>query len=207
MPASCRAASGSSATTTTTESAGGRSLSDQERGAEALPRGGRAGTPTAGRFARRDLTLTELVDAFLERHGKVAKPATIKTLRWRMNAALDEFGDMLLSDLERMTDDLAGFAARLPERFRYAVMSALRQTCEAGVRYGYMTAEPGQARGEEPAAAPRAVRVYTPTNSTASARNSTRASAAPSGSPQLPGYVLRSGRTSNGATSTGHGGC
>jgi hypothetical protein len=36
--------------------------------------------------ARRDLTLSELVDTFLERHGKVAKPATIDTLRGVSNA-------------------------------------------------------------------------------------------------------------------------
>jgi integrase len=112
--------------------------------------------------ARRDVTLTELVDTFLERHGKVAKPATIKTLRWRMKRPLDEFGDTLLVDLEHMTDDLAGFAARQPERFRHAVMSALRQTCEAGVRYGYMTKNPAKLAGPNPQTSPRAVRVFTP---------------------------------------------
>jgi hypothetical protein len=86
--------------------------------------------------ARRDVTLAELVDVFLERHGKLAKPATIDTLRWRLKRAVDHFGDVLLIDLENMTDDVAGFSSRLPERFRYSVMSALRQTCEAGVRTG-----------------------------------------------------------------------
>ena len=112
--------------------------------------------------ARRDVTLTELVDIYLERHGKVAKPATIKTLRWRMKRPLDEFGDTLLVDLEHMTDDLAGFAARQPERFRHAVMSAFRQTCEAGVRYGYMTRNPAKLAGPNPQTPPRGVRVYTP---------------------------------------------
>ena len=86
--------------------------------------------------ARRDVTLTELVDTFLDRHEKFAKPATIKTLRWRMKRPLDEYGDTLLVDLEHMTDELAGFAARQPERFRHAGMSALRQTCEAGCATG-----------------------------------------------------------------------
>ena len=112
--------------------------------------------------ARRDVTLSELVDTFLERHGKVAKPATIKTIRWRMKRPLDEYGDTLLIDLEHMTDDLAGFAARQPERFRHAVMSAFRQTCEAGVRYGYMTRNPAKLAGPNPQTAPRVVRVYTP---------------------------------------------
>lgn len=113
--------------------------------------------------ARRDVTLAELVDVFLERHGKVAKPATVKTLRWRMKRPLDAYGDTLLSDLEHMTDDLAGFAARQPERFRHAVMSALGQTLQAGVRYGLMTKNPARLAGPNPQTAPRAVRVYTPT--------------------------------------------
>jgi hypothetical protein len=55
---------------------------------------------------------------FLGRHGKVAKPATIETLRWRLKRPLDDYGTTTLADLEHMTDDLAGFAAQLPERFR-----------------------------------------------------------------------------------------
>jgi integrase len=61
-----------------------------------------------------------------------------------------------------MTDEIAGFAASLPERFRYSVMAALRQTCEAGVRYGYMTRNPAKLAGSNPMPAPRVVRVYTP---------------------------------------------
>jgi hypothetical protein len=113
-------------------------------------------------IARRDPTLSELVDVYLERHGKVAKPATIGTLRWRLKRPLDDYGTTTLADLEHMTDDLAGFAAGLPERFRYSVMSALRQACEAGVRYGYMTRNPAKLAGANPMPAPRAVRVYTP---------------------------------------------
>jgi integrase len=111
---------------------------------------------------RRDVTLTELVDTFLERHGKVAKPATIETLRWRLRRPLDDYGDIPLADLENMTDELAAFASRLPERFRYSVMSALRQACEAGVRYGYVTRNPAKLAGSNPMPPPRAVRVYTP---------------------------------------------
>ena len=117
--------------------------------------------------ARRDLTLTELVDTFLERHGKVAQPATIETLRARMKRPLDDFGDTPLIDLERMTDEIAGFAASLPDRFRYSVMSAFRQTCAAGIRYGYMTQNPARASGKNPAPPPRSVRVFTSADLTA----------------------------------------
>jgi integrase len=60
-----------------------------------------------------------------------------------------------------MTDEVAGFASQLPERYRYAVVSALRQTCEAGVRYGYMTRNPAKLAGKNPQPAPRGVRVFT----------------------------------------------
>jgi hypothetical protein len=90
----------------------------------------------------------------LERHGKVAKPATIDTLRNRMKRPLDDYGDTPLVDLERMTDEIAAFSASLPERFRYSVMSALRQTCAAGIRYGYMTTNPAKLAGKNPAPPP-----------------------------------------------------
>ena len=112
--------------------------------------------------ARRDLTLSELVETFLERHGKLAKPATIETLRWRLRRPLDAYGDVPLADLEHMTDELAAFASQLPDRYRYSVMSALRQAFEAGVRYGYMTRNPAKLAGANPMPAPRGVRVYTP---------------------------------------------
>jgi integrase len=94
--------------------------------------------------------------------SKIAKPATIATLRWRLKRPLDDYGDTLLVEFEHMTDEIAGFAASLPERFRYSVMAALRQTCEAGIRYGYMTRNPAKLAGPNPQPAPRGVRVYTP---------------------------------------------
>jgi hypothetical protein len=37
-------------------------------------------------IARRDLTFSELVEVFLERHAIVAKPRTIAELRWRLSS-------------------------------------------------------------------------------------------------------------------------
>ena len=105
--------------------------------------------------ARRDVTLQQLADTFLDRHASVAKPRTIQTLRGRLSRPVDEFGDVALSEFERMTDEVAGFASRLPERYRYAVVSALRQTCEAGVRYGYMKRNHAKLAGKNPQPAPR----------------------------------------------------
>jgi integrase len=112
--------------------------------------------------ARPDLTLSELVDVFLERHVKVAKPSTVNTLRWRLKRVKDDYGDVPLVELEHMTDELAGFASRLPDRYRYSVMSALRHTCEAGIRYGHLTLNPAKLAGKNPQPAPRAVRVLSP---------------------------------------------
>jgi integrase len=71
-------------------------------------------------------------------------------------------GATSLGDLERMTDEVAGFAASLPDRYRYSVMSAFRQTCAGGIRYGYMTANPAKLSGKNPAPPPHSVRVFSP---------------------------------------------
>jgi integrase len=112
--------------------------------------------------ARRDIALTELVDTFLERHGKVRSPRTVRTLRERMKRPLDRFGDVPLVDLERMTDEVAEFIVALPDRWRHPVALAFRQTLDAGIRYGYLAANPAKLAGPNPQPAPRAIRVYTP---------------------------------------------
>ncbi len=111
--------------------------------------------------ARRDLTFSELVNVFLERHGKVTSPRTIRTLRERLQRPLGMFGTVPLADLEGMTDDVAAFVLTLPERFRHPVMLAFRQTLEAGVRYGYITRNPAKLAGSNPAPPPRPIRVFT----------------------------------------------
>ena len=112
--------------------------------------------------ARRDLTLQELVDTFLDRHGKVASDRTIRTLRGRLKKPLDEFGTVRLDEFERMADEVAAFAASLPDRYRYSVVSALRQALEAGIRWGYITRNPAKLAGRNPQPPPRGARVYTP---------------------------------------------
>ncbi len=112
--------------------------------------------------ARRDITLRELVDVFLDRHGKITTVRTIRTLSGRLARPLSDFGDVALSELEGMTDEVAGFASELPERYRYSVISALRQTLEAGIRYGYLTRNPAKLAGKNPQPQPRGIRVFTP---------------------------------------------
>ena len=116
----------------------------------------------AGKAPRVDLTLRELADLYYERHGTVASPRTIRTLRERMVRPLKAYGDTSLRELEGMGDELAGFAAALPDRYRYSVMSALRQVLGAGVRYGHLGANPAKAAGRNPQPRARRIRVFTP---------------------------------------------
>jgi integrase len=108
-----------------------------------------------------ELTLAEFVPIYLERHGATVRPRTITTLRERLPHATRAFGDVPLRDLERMTGEIASWQAKLPERSRYGIMQALRQTLEAAVRWGYITRNPAKlaARNRQPA--PRPVRTFT----------------------------------------------
>jgi integrase len=109
----------------------------------------------------RDLTLRQFVDeVYVPRHAKIRQRDTIRALRERLARPLDAHGDVPLRELERMADDLADFRLTLPDRFAHDVMRALRQTCAAAVRWGYMSANPATAAGENPQPAPRAVRAY-----------------------------------------------
>ena len=90
---------------------------------------------------------------YLPRHSKIRRPNTIRALRERLARPLAAYGDVPLRDLERMADDLAGFRLTLPERFAHDVMRALRQTCGAAVRWGYMTANPAGGGRESAACA------------------------------------------------------
>jgi integrase len=101
------------------------------------------------------------------------RPRTIKTLRERLRhqRELDDgedcrcatctFGDVPLRDIERMSGELAGWHAKLPERWRHDVMQALRQTLEAAVRWGHMQRNPAKLAGRNPQPPPRPVRAYT----------------------------------------------
>jgi integrase len=108
-----------------------------------------------------DLTLAGLVDLYLARHTASVRPRTIVTLRERLAHAVRAFGDVPLRDLERMSGDLAAWQARLPERSRYGVVQALRQTLGAAVRWGYIALNPALLAGRNRQPPPRTVRVFT----------------------------------------------
>jgi integrase len=108
-----------------------------------------------------ELTLAELVELYLERHAASVRPRTIATLRERLVHAIRAFGDVPLPELERMSGELASWSARLPERSRYGIVQALRQTLEAAVRWGYMQSNPAVLAGRNRQPAPRPIRAYT----------------------------------------------
>jgi integrase len=105
------------------------------------------------------VTLDELCDRFLERHAASRSPRTIRSLRERLVRPRAAFGERPVESLA--PGELADFAAGLPERWRPAVMRALRQVLAAGIRYGVLDG-PNAAvlAGPNPAPPPRPVRVY-----------------------------------------------
>lgn len=107
-----------------------------------------------------ELTLKQLVDVYLERHAAGVRSRTIVTLRERLVHATRAFGDVPLRDLERMSGELASWQARLPERSRYGIVQALRQTLGAAVRWGYMTRNPATLAGRNRQPPPRTVRTF-----------------------------------------------
>jgi integrase len=107
-----------------------------------------------------DLTLSAFVQLYLERHAATVRPRTIATLTERLRYAQTAFGTVTLRDLERMPDEIAGWHAKQSDGVRYARTSALRQTLEAAVRWGYMARNPAKLAGRNPQPAPRKIRAF-----------------------------------------------
>ena len=108
-----------------------------------------------------DLTLSEFAELYLERHSAVVRGRTIKILRDRLKYATRDYGDVRLSELERMSGVLAGWRAKLPAGSRFGIMAALRQTLGAAVDWGYIGENPAKKAGKNPQPPPRPVRPYT----------------------------------------------
>ena len=108
-----------------------------------------------------DLTLSELIDLYLERHAASVRSRTISTLRDRLQHAVAAFGDERLRDLERMSSEIAGWRATLPERAGHGIAQALRQVLDAGVRWGHLDRNPAKLAGPNRQPRPRAIRAFT----------------------------------------------
>lgn len=107
-------------------------------------------------------TLREFVDAWLRAHAADVEPSTIRTLRYRLAHALDEFGDVPLAELERQALEIAAWRAGLPERLRYPATSSLRQALEAAIRWELLSENPAKKAGRNPQPKAREVRPLTP---------------------------------------------
>lgn len=107
-----------------------------------------------------ELTLDTLVELYLTHHAPAVRTRTVMTLRQRLPYATRAFGSVPLAELERMSGELATWQSTLPERSRYGIVQALRQTLEAAVRWGYITRNPAKLAGRNRQPSPRSVRVY-----------------------------------------------
>jgi integrase len=88
----------------------------------------------AGPEIRRDLTMQELVDEYLEQH--IAEANTIRTLRARLNYATDSFGDRRL---DRLTvPDVKAWRKRLPAGSAWHIHKTLRQVLNYAVAAKYV---------------------------------------------------------------------
>ncbi len=108
-----------------------------------------------------ELTFSEFVALYLERHAADVRPRTIATLTERLRHAERRFGAVPLRELERMTDEVAAWQAKQPDGVRYGRTGALRQTLGAAVRWGYITRNPAVLAGRNRQPAPRTVRAFT----------------------------------------------
>jgi integrase len=87
-----------------------------------------------GPLARRDLTVHELVEEFLDQH--VAEENTLATLRARLKYFTNTFGDVRLDRLH--LPELAAWRKRLPAGSAWDITKASRQVLHYAVACGYV---------------------------------------------------------------------
>ncbi len=68
--------------------------------------------------------------------------------------------DLAICAESNLSGEVASWQARLPERSRYGIVQALRQTLEAACRWGYMSRNPAKLAGRNRQPSPRPVRTY-----------------------------------------------
>jgi integrase len=96
------------------------------------------------------MTFAELVERYLRTHAVGREASTMTTLSERLAHSLSAFGELRLSQLERMPVEIAEWRTALPERSRYGIVQALRQTLDAAVRWGLMNRNPAKLAGSNP---------------------------------------------------------
>ena len=110
--------------------------------------------------ARPEIDLSAFVGIFLERHSANVRSRTIATLTERLRHAERALGAVPLRDLERMSDEIAGWASKQPSGARHGRTSALRQALDAAQRWGYIAQNPAKLAGPNPKTPPRIIRAF-----------------------------------------------
>lgn len=113
-----------------------------------------------GSAGKPDLPLSEFVGLFLTRRSGALRARTIQTLTERLRHAERVFGQVPLSELEGMVDEIAGWHAAQPSGAAYGRMSAFRQLLGEAVRWGHMESNPAEKTGRNRQPPPRSVRVF-----------------------------------------------
>jgi len=91
-----------------------------------------------GEFVEVNLSLRELVDAYLAQHD--AQPSTIGKLRALLVKATDEFGDRPIRRLR--PEELGAWRLTLSDGTRWDATRALKQVLAAAVRWKYLSENP-----------------------------------------------------------------
>jgi integrase len=94
----------------------------------------------------RSLTLTELVEAYLEQHD--VEPVTIEKLRWLLGKAVAAFGERPVGELR--SQEIAAWRIGLSPGYRFDATQALRQVLSRAVVWGMIDVNPAKLGVDNP---------------------------------------------------------
>jgi len=94
----------------------------------------------------RSLTLTELVEAYLEQHD--VEPVTIEKLRWLLGKAVVAFGERPVGELR--SQEIAAWRIGLSPGYRFDATQALRQVLSRAVVWGMIDVNPAKLGVDNP---------------------------------------------------------
>jgi integrase len=97
------------------------------------------------RITRR-LTLTELVETYLDQHD--VQPVTIEKLRYLLSKATDVFGDRFVGELT--SQEIAAWRMTLSSGYRFEATQALRQVLHRAVAWGMIDVNPAKVGVDNP---------------------------------------------------------
>ncbi len=97
------------------------------------------------RITRR-LTLSELVETYLEQHD--VQPVTIEKLRYLLSKATAVFGDRAIGELS--SQEIAAWLMTLSPGYRFEATQALRQVLHRAVAWGMLDVNPAKVGVDNP---------------------------------------------------------